>query len=164
MLYDLENGNTMIIESDKDEPEFTLYVADDRGIKFNIKIELQILYNVVAEQYYVANRNNANIYCWGNSAQDIINKQLRIVNSNIFIKKISLIDRLFALEDKSMALRTEISFGLSGHASSQKYNDLCDLITKVHFARIRITDDLTGLTKDEITYFNKMIKKYKIKI
>lgn len=162
MLYDLENGNTMIIESNKDDPEFTLYVADERGMKFNIKIELQILYNVVAEQYYVVNRNNTNIYYWGNSTQDII--KYIVDNSNIFIKKISLVDRLFALEDKSTALRTEISFGVSGHASSQKYNDLCDLISKVHFARIRITDDSTGLTNDEITYFNKMMKKYKIKI
>lgn len=139
MLYDLENGNTMIVEPNKDDPELTLYI-DDRGI--NIKIELQILYNKIMNQHYICNRNNTNVYHWENTTNEIVNFIIKY--TEVFVKKVKLIDKLNNLEIATWFVP--------------------ELNKKIYSIRLRTIENSSGLSKEEIDFFNDSIKKYYIKI
>lgn len=126
-------------------------VSDTNGNNILLKILLEKSIN----KYYITGDIGV-VYFWFDSIAELISWISKYPNK--FFAKINLINKLDKL------YRAMVRLEMKNRKDDEVVTTCLKLLKNINTIRNRVMNNNSGLTKDEISYFNDMIKKYDIKI
>lgn len=126
-------------------------VSDTNGNNILLKILLEKSIN----KYYITGDIGV-VYFWFDSIAELISWINKYPKK--FFAKINLINKLDKL------YRAMVRLEMKNRKDDEVVTTCLKLLKDINTIRNRVMNNNSGLTKDEINYFNNMIQKHKIKI